>query len=185
MWQRGGKSGMLRRRRSGGESNFPINSYYRTNKLQSGTFMLAAPLPPLSHTSCDSPNPNPWAIREVPVHVSPGAGPLSQGNQLSQWIDQTSSELTGTWLSARSKLSFSFFPTVPLLSIPPFSGRLLSGILGPDKGWVPRLMGWSSEIVKSEREEDRRLVIRRQCSDVPSLNFLFSGSPVCLWDSDR
>lgn len=63
-----------------GGSNFPINRYHRTNKLQSGTFVLAAPLPPLSHTSCDSPNHNPWAVREVPVHVSPGAGPLSQGN---------------------------------------------------------------------------------------------------------
>lgn len=47
-------------------------------------FVLAAPFPPLLHTSCDSPNHNPWAIREVPVHVSPGAGPLSQGNQCSQ-----------------------------------------------------------------------------------------------------
>lgn len=53
-------------------------------------------------------NPNPWAIREVPVHVSPGAGALSQGNQRSQWINQTSSELTETWHSARSKVSFSF-----------------------------------------------------------------------------
>lgn len=167
MWHRGrsGKLGMLRRRRSGRVSNFPINCYYRTNKLQSGTFVLAAPLPPLSHTSCDSPNHNPWAIREVPVHVSPGAGPLSQGNQYSQWIDQTSSELTGTWLSARSKLSFCLsLPSQEDCCQVPQPRQRLSA---PD--W------WNSEIVKSEIEEDRRLVIKRQCSSVPSLNFLFQA----------
>ena len=90
------------------ESNFPISSYYRTNKLQSVTNMLTAPLAPLSHTSCDSPNHNPEAVREVSLHVSPGAGPLSQGNKHSQWINQTSFELAETWLTARFELSFSF-----------------------------------------------------------------------------
>jgi len=50
-------------RRRGGEFNFSINSFYRTNKLQSWTFMPAAPLPPLSHTSCDSPKPQPLGYK--------------------------------------------------------------------------------------------------------------------------
>lgn len=122
VWCRWGKSklGMFRRVRDGGECNFPINCFDRTNKLQSGSFVLAAPLPPLSHTSCDSPKHSPGAIREVPVHVSPGAGPLSQGNRCSQRNDQTSSELTRTWLLA-STISLSFCLHHPVW------GQFLSG----------------------------------------------------------
>lgn len=107
-----------------GNLTFPLLPDKQTSKCN---FLLAAPLLPLFHTSCDTPNPNPCAIREVPVHVSHGAGPLSQGNQCSLGINQTSSKAPESWLSARSELS--------LISV-----CLLSSIL-PQPYKVPQLMG--------------------------------------------
>lgn len=82
------KSNMKRQDQTGSAwneaSDFPISCDNRTNKLQKRTSTLTAPLAPLSHTSCHFLNHNPGAMREVPLHVCPGAGQLSQGNKLSQ-----------------------------------------------------------------------------------------------------
>lgn len=133
--------GTLRRGRSGWGSNFPIN--YRTNKLQSRTFMFAAPLPPLSHTSCDSPNHKPWAIREVPVHVRTtftrkSALPVNRADFL--WT---------AWDLALSQVQTLFLSVCLPPSIPRFSG-----VSAPEKRLsAPRLMWWNGEVVKSERED--------------------------------
>lgn len=74
----------------------------QTSKWES---VRAAPL--LPHTSCDSKSQG-WAVREVPVHVRPKAGPLSQGNQGSQRINQASSKVPTAWLQASSSFLLSF-----------------------------------------------------------------------------
>lgn len=153
---------MLRRKKSGRECNFPINCYYRTNKLQSGTFVPAAPLPPLSHASCESPNLSLWAVREVPVHVSPRAGPLSQGNRCSQWISQISSELTRAWLSANC-LSLSFFL---FISLPSWEDFWM--INHPSQNQS----AWQMKVRNSAKWKNWRPVIKIQCSDMPFQNFL-------------
>lgn len=149
------------------ESNFPIDCYYRTNKLQSGTFVLAAPLAPLSHTSCDSPNRNPWAIREVPVHVSPRsrttftrkpALPVNRPDFL--WTDSRLGSQPGL-----NSLSLSF---CRLLTVSPFLLRkIVVRELCPDKSREPPTDGMKAVKQRRLKKEDRgSLLIKRQCSDV-------------------
>lgn len=83
--------------------------YYRTNKLQSGTVgvLLRCPhccIHPVTLQITAS-----GLQGRFLLHASPRAGPLSQGNQGSQRINQTSSKVPTTWLTARSSFLLSFF----------------------------------------------------------------------------
>lgn len=137
-----------------GKSAFP-SMLLPDKQTSKWKFVLAAPLLPLLHTSCDSPNHSPWAVREVPVHVSARAGPLSQGKQGSQRIKQTSSKVPVTWPPARSSFLLSFFISST------------HSVHSPKKGWGQRQLGWNGYTMASKWKEDKNQVITRQYWKLP------------------
>lgn len=98
MWHRGGSSklGMLRRRGIGSKCNFPINMLLPDKQTSKWNLSACCPIAPAVPYILWLSKSQPLGYKGRFLCVSaPGAGPLSQGNPCSQWIDQTSSDRPG------------------------------------------------------------------------------------------
>lgn len=124
--------------------------------------------PWLSHASCDSPNHNPSGCKGGSCACQPPEQDHFH-KETSAPSESTRLPLTGRGLGSQpglKRLSLSFCLVVRcLFLLPPREDWCqVNSLLTKSAPW---LIGWHGEIVKNEREEDRRHVIKRQCSDMP------------------